>query len=86
MILIKDIINLILKYLIKCCECNKYCTVKTSEFCDKCDWYKRSNTHYCSICSVNRLHFDMCHEFWTCMCWRCLQDEIVGLLNMENFQ
>ena len=49
-------------------------------------WYKRSNTHYCTECSKRRLHFDMCHEFWTCMCARCLRDEILGLMNRENFQ
>jgi hypothetical protein len=82
----RDLIDLIFKYLVKCCDCLKYTTVKNSDFCDKCIWYKRRNTHYCSNCSKRRLHFDMCHDFWTCMCGRCLTDEILGLMNRENFQ
>ena len=86
MILNKDIISIIFKYLVKCCECLKYTTTKNSDYCDKCLWYKRSYTHYCSICSARRLHFDMCHEFWVSMCGHCLADEILGLMRRENFQ
>ena len=45
MTLNQDIIGIIFKYLVKCCECLKYTTIKNSDFCDKCIWYKRSNTH-----------------------------------------
>ena len=34
MTLNQDIIGIIFKYLVKCCECLKYTTIKNSDFCD----------------------------------------------------
>ena len=66
----KDIINIINKYLIQCETCHRMFTYNDVEFCDRCKKYTK---YYCKKCiKVNNIKFIYDDEYWCCLCNKCV--------------
>lgn len=74
-----DIFEIIMKYLIRCSECNKYNQKSDIDHCDRCHWglnYQlKKKKYFCLECSKLYLNNDIYHDFWVSLCIRCLMEE-----------
>lgn len=69
----KDIINIINKYMIQCVTCHLMFTYNDVEFCDRCKKYNSVNVqYYCKKCiKVNNIRFIYDDDWWCSLCNKC---------------